>query len=276
MVQDNRPAVLKGTACDRTIERHEHFFVDQSFSLWEIERQHAHLIFVLFVQSEARVFMVNDAAEGGGNRVEQGAQVKLRNHGVIDFEQHAQPVALLRQLTLVRLRALQIKRVVHCHGHLPRHLLHECDFALGIAVCRAAPEAHDAQTPLRRRQWNRAGRPHAVLAQDLQKGWVSRFLFCVVQDEWLLRFPHPSGRCLADSKFSPGTNLAGSFGFEDVQTHDVPRCVMQSQIQVIKFNHAMQPCRQFMKQFPQVAMLRDRFRNLEKRPVLRLRRSSRQ
>ena len=94
--------------------------------------------------------MVDDAAERGGNRVEQRAQVEFGNHGVVDFEQHAQPVAFLRQLPLVRLGALEIERVVHRHGHLPRHLLHESDLAFGIAVGRASPEAQYAQTPLRR------------------------------------------------------------------------------------------------------------------------------
>ena len=51
---------------------------------------------------------------------------------------------------------------------------------------------------------------------------------------------------------------------------------MQGQVQVIKFHHAVQPRRQFVKQFPQVSVLRDGFRHLEERPVLRLRRNSRQ
>jgi hypothetical protein len=51
---------------------------------------------------------------------------------------------------------------------------------------------------------------------------------------------------------------------------------MQGQVQVVKLHHAVQPGRQFVKQFPQVTVLRDGFRHLEERPVLRLRRNSRQ
>ena len=125
--------------------------------------------------------MVNHAAQGGGNRVEQGAQVELRNHGVVDFQQNAQPVALLRQLPLVGLRALEIERVVHGHGDLPRHLLQECDFDFAVMVRRAPAEAQHAQAALRRGQRNRADRPHAVLAQHLQQRREARFLLRIVQ-----------------------------------------------------------------------------------------------
>src|ERR1700730_13696627 len=104
--------------------------------------------------------MMNDAAEGCGNCVEQGPQVELGNYGVVDLQQHAQTVALLRQLPLVSLGALAIERVVHRNGHLPRPLLYERDFTVAVMVGRAAAEAEHAQTSLGGRQWDRACRLH--------------------------------------------------------------------------------------------------------------------
>ena len=135
------------------------------FPCGKIERQHAHLIRRRFVQREARVFVMNHAAQGRGNGVQEGVQIELGNHGVVHFEQHAQPVALPRQLPLVGLRALEIQRVVHRDGDLPRHLLQERDFALGVLMRRAPPEAHHAQPALRRGQRQRANRSHSVLPQ---------------------------------------------------------------------------------------------------------------
>src|SRR5258708_17610375 len=51
------------------------------------------------------LFRSDDAAERGGNRVEQRAQVEFGNHGVVDFEQHAQPVAFLRDRKSTRLNS---------------------------------------------------------------------------------------------------------------------------------------------------------------------------
>ena len=220
--------------------------------------------------------MVNNAAKRSGNRVEQSAQVELGNHGVVHFEQNAQAVALLRQLPLVGLRALEIQRVVHRHGHLPRHLLHECDFDFGIVVRRPATETQHAQAALRCGERNRTERPHAVLPQNLQQRRETRFFFRIVQNKRLLRFPDPTGRCLTHRKFGSGTNFPGFLGFQNMQAHDVARRVMQSQIEVIEFHDAVQARRQFMKQFSQVAMLRNGFRHFQKRLVLRLRRTSRQ
>ena len=269
-----RLAAAKRFPGDRAVEGNDHLLVDQSFSLREIERHHAHLIRRGIKQREARVFVVNHAAQGRGDGAQEVVQVELGNHGVIYFEQHAQAVALPRQLPLVGLRALEIQRVVHGDGDLPRHLLQERDFALGVLVRRASPETHDAQPALRRGQRQRANRFHAVLAHDLQQRREWRFLFQVIQDERLLRFPDPAGRRLADLEFGPEAGVPGHFGFEDVQAHDVARGIVQDQVQVLEVHHAVQPLRQFVEQLAEIAVLGDRFGHFEQRLMLRLRRSA--
>ena len=76
-VQNERLAAAKRFAGDRAVEGNEHLLVDQSFPLREIERQHAHLIRRGFEQREARVFMMNHAAKGRGDGVQQVVQVEL-------------------------------------------------------------------------------------------------------------------------------------------------------------------------------------------------------
>ena len=210
-VQNERLAAAKRFSGHRAIERNDHFLADQSFSLREIERQHAHLICRGLKQREARVFMMNHAAKRRGDGVQEVVQVELGNHGVIHFQQHAQPVALPRQLPLVGLRALEIQHVVDGDGDLPRHLLQERDFALGMLVRRAPPETHHAQPALRRGQRQRANRFHSILAQGLQQGREWRFLFQVIQDKRLLRFPDPSGRRFADLEFRSQAGICGAF-----------------------------------------------------------------
>jgi hypothetical protein len=218
--------------------------------------------------------VVNHAAQRRGNGVQKGVQVEFRDDGIVHLEQNAQPVALLRQLPLVGLRAFDVQRVVHRDGHLPRHLLQERDFPLGMSVRRAPAEAQHAQPALRRRERHRTGRPHAVLAQNLEQQREARFLLDVIQNKGLLRFPDPSRRRFTEGEFGPRANFAGFFGFEDVQPHDVARGVMQGQIEVIELHHAMQPLGEFMEQLPEVAVLGDRLRHFEQRLVLRFRRRS--
>ena len=217
--------------------------------------------------------MMNHAAQGSGNRVQEGVQVQLGNHGVVHFQQHAQPVALPRQLPLVGLRALEIQRVVHRDGHLPRHLLQERDFALGC-VCgvlrpklitpsrRCAVVSGSEQTdltPFSRSVCSSAGNGVSFSISSRMKGC------CVSQTQ-------PEGVSPTGNSV-PGRVFAGHFGFEDVQAHDVARGIVQDQVQVIEFHDAMQPLREFVEQLAEVAVLRDRFGHFQQRLVLRLRRS---
>ena len=174
-------------------------------------------------------------------------------------------------MPLVRLRALEIQHVVHGDRDLPRHLLEERDFALGVLVRRAPPKTHDAQPALRRGQRERADRFHSVLPHVLQQGREWRFFFQVIQDERLLRFPDPAGGRLADLEFSPEAGIPGHFGLEDVQAHDVARGIVQDQVQVFEVHHPMQPLGEFVEQFAEVAVLGNRFGHFQQRLMLRLR-----
>ncbi len=91
----------------------------------------------------------------------------------------------------------------------------------------------------------------------------------------LLRFPDPTGRRFSDRKFAARTVPSEiSFGFENVQAHDVALGVVQDQIQVIEFHDAMQSLREFVEQLAEIAVLRDGFGHFQKSLVPRFRRSA--
>jgi hypothetical protein len=70
------------------------------------------------------------------------------HHGVVDFEQRPQAVPLARQLLFVSLSGLVIQGVIHSHGHLARHVLHEFDVFGRIGVLPEGAEVEAAQVPL--------------------------------------------------------------------------------------------------------------------------------
>ena len=143
-----------------------------------------------------------------------------------------------------------------------------------MGVRRAAPETHDAQAALRRGQGQGADRSHFVLAQRLQQRGKGSFLLDVIQDKRLLRFPDPSGGSFSQREFASGAVFPGHFGFEDMQAHDVAHGIVQDQVQVFEFHDAMQAFGEFVEQFAEIAVLRDRFGYFQQRLVARFRGSA--
>jgi hypothetical protein len=66
----------------------------------EVQRVDAQQLAVGVVERDAREVVRHDAAQAGGDSLQQFAQVKVRGHRVADLEQQAQAVALARRLTL--------------------------------------------------------------------------------------------------------------------------------------------------------------------------------
>ena len=84
-----------------------------------------------------------------GNRLVQRLRGQAGDHGVVDFEQRAQPVALALQLFLVGARGFVVEGVIHGDGHLAGHLLHEFDVFGRVGVGLERAEAQSAQVALR-------------------------------------------------------------------------------------------------------------------------------
>ena len=189
------------------------------------------------------------------------------------LQEHAQAVALPRQLPLVGLRALEIEHVVDGDRDLPRHLLEERNLALGVLVRRAPPKAHH---PAAAAPWSAAAgadRLHSVLSHVLQQGAdgvsfsrSSRMKGCCVSHT------HPEGvwptwnsvprrvlRGIWDSRMCKRMTLcAGSWRIRN---------------QVLEVHDAVQPLGKFMEQLAEIAVLGNRFGHFQQRPMLRFRRS---
>ena len=95
------------------------------------------------IQSQTDVFMMQDAAKRIRNRGEKSLGIEIGNDGVVDLEQNAQAVALIRKLLLILLGAFVIERIIHGDGHLPRYLLHEIDIRFAIRVSFAHAKRRD-------------------------------------------------------------------------------------------------------------------------------------
>ena len=165
----------ENVAGDAVIERHHGIFADQTGAGREIEHLQPQGLGVGLVDHQADVIQPEGAAQRGGDRLEERLGIEAAHHRVIDFEQGAQPVALARQLLFVCLRRFIIQRIVHRHGHLPRHLLHELYILRGIGVRRTRAEIQPAQPSPRHNQWNRATGLDAVRAQHLTDHGETRF-----------------------------------------------------------------------------------------------------
>src|SRR5439155_1150727 len=105
-------------------------------------------------QGQAGVVVVNDALEAGNDAREKFGEFAARNQDVVDFEQHAETVALTRQLLLVGLRRFQIQRIVHRYRYLTGDALHELEFRVGDALRNGVPETHGPEPVLCRGQRN--------------------------------------------------------------------------------------------------------------------------
>jgi len=68
-VQHERLARAERFSGHGAVERDGHFLADQPLSLREIQRQDAHLIRQGLKYGEARIFMMNHAAQRSGNGV---------------------------------------------------------------------------------------------------------------------------------------------------------------------------------------------------------------
>ena len=64
----------------------------------------------------------------------------MRDHGIVDFEQQAQAIALVCELPLRGLRALVVQHVVDGHGDLLATCCMKLDVRLPIRVRAALPK----------------------------------------------------------------------------------------------------------------------------------------
>ena len=90
---------------------------------------------------QAGVVVVDDAFERRNNAREELWEFAAADEHVVDFEKHAEAVALARKLLLVGLGSFQVERVIYRHRHLAGHALHELKLGIRDALRYRVPEA---------------------------------------------------------------------------------------------------------------------------------------
>src|SRR3989475_7557191 len=172
------------------------------------------------------------------------------------------------QLSLRGLGTLIVQRVVHCHGHLFGHMWKEVQLGVTVRGFLQAPESARAQPSLRCGEWNSAESPHPQLTHagcDFRK---ARLIFDPWNHQGLLRLPDPPAWRFVYRQFTAGRQLAGLWGFQDVQPHGMALRIIEQQPHVFEVDHAMQPIGEIAKQLGEVAVDGDCLRNLQQSLVL--------
>ena len=214
-------------------------------------------------QGQAGVVVVNDALEAGNDAREKFGEFAARNQDVVDFEQHAETVALTRQLLLVGLRRFQIQRIVHRYRYLTGDALHELEFRVGDALRNGVPETHGPEPVLCRGQRNNRHGADTVSTQPLREIGEARLLLQIANHVWLLVLPNPAGRRILDGHFTTGVFLDRDTSFKNVQAHHVLGRVVKNQSQEVKIDDRVQARSKVVEQRGKIALLGDGLAHLE-------------
>ena len=102
-----------------------------------------------------------------------------------------------------------------------------------------------------------------MFAEALQKIGEAHFLFDVVDDKGLLRLPDPAGRVVFNGSLSAGGFFAGNVGFEDVETHDVARGVVENEGEEVEVDDAVETLGEVVEKRGEIALLGDGLADFE-------------
>ncbi len=184
----------------------------------EFQRVQHQAVVAGLVQGEARVLVGNHPAQARCNGGEQLPERQLRHHGVADFEQRAETIAVVRELPLELERGGGVERVVNRHRHLGGHLPHELQFFRGDGMLADISEAQRAELPVGRGQRQKTTGADAALTKNIEHARPAALAANVRHHQRLLMGGDPAGRRLAHGQLN-----AGRFGragrFEHVQAH---------------------------------------------------------
>ena len=103
--------------------------------------------------------------------------------------------------------------------------------------------------------------------------WETRFLLNIRHLQGFLRFEHAPRWAPFGGQFETGLNTHGSRTFQNVQSHDVARLVVQDQVQIVKLQDAVQPARQIVEELAEVAVPGDGLGDFQQDLVLAKRRA---
>ena len=158
----------------RAFERHDGVFADQPRAIRKVQCLQPQRLDFGIVDQQADVIEAERPAQRGRDRLKQLPRGQALDHRVVDFEQGPQPVALPRQLLFISPGGLRIQRVVHRHGDLPGHVLHELDVFRPVSVGFERAEVNAAQVALGREQRQRAVGVNAVGPQQVENNREAR------------------------------------------------------------------------------------------------------
>ena len=206
---------MRREAAGAIIERRSHLVVEQATPGREVERQQAQLLRGGLKQGQAGVIVVHDAAQAAGDSLEELAQIEGGNDGIVDVEQHAQAIAVARELLLIVLGPLEIEGVVHGHGDLAGHLLQEVDFGWVVVVGLNFAEAQGAEAALRGGERDQAKGADILGAQHFHDAGEGSLGGDVVDDQRLLGFEDPAGGGFFDGRFRRRAGCWWAAGFRE-------------------------------------------------------------
>ncbi len=102
-----------------------------------------------------------------------------------------------------------------------------------------------------------------MFAEALQEIREACLLFGVADHKRLLRLPDPAGGIALDGRLTAGGLFVGDARFQNVETHDVARSVVQDEGQEFEVDDGVQAVRKIVKQCGEIALLGDGLADLK-------------
>ena len=263
---DGEKAALAGAehvAGERVVDRHDHIFVDEAGALGEIQHVEAEGADFGIVDQQAGVVEAEGAAERCGDGLEQGLAGEAAHHGIVDFEQGAEAVALAGELLFVGAGGLVVERVIDRHGHLAGHLLHEFDVAgrIGVFLERAKVQAADLAAGGEQRK--NAERLDAVGFEQAANDGVALLPGDIGDVVGLAGFEGEAGRGLVERDGAGGVSGDRVVGLQDVKADGALLGVEQGEADEIEGYEAFQAAAEIGEESGKLVMGSDRLGDFE-------------
>ena len=158
---------------------------------------------------------------------------------------------------------LMMEDIIHGNRDLLTDLLEKFQVHFAIGLFLHTRKSHGAQASYSRGQRNEAKRVHAVLLHALSDLRPARLFSDIRDKDGLLRLPHQSGGTLFDRAFMATHEIGRHIRLNAVQSHGISRRIVQGQGDKIHMDHAGKALGEISKEFVEVAVCRDRLRNLQ-------------
>jgi hypothetical protein len=228
----------------------------------ELDRPQVERVPLRIVDREARIVVRDDPPQAPGDGTEQRAGLEVRDERVVHLEQQLQPIAFPRQRLLGVLRGLVMEGVVDCERNLAGELPEELDLDRPERIQITAGEADPTETAQRRRERQRAVRPHALAAQEVEDRRKACLVVDVRDDERLLRLPRDAGWRFRHRQRDLGHERGMACG-DHVQAHEIRDRVVQHDRHAVEASDPAQHIDEAAQQAPQVAARRGRARDVQ-------------